>query len=96
MDNTKIKTFIKSVVSSFKKVTPDWSPPHKTIYNEARKLNMKAVIDGHDEKAFDKTWLKRFEDGALEDDVIKVKLVDGASNIIVRFRSNDLREIHTV
>lgn len=94
-----ISVFVNNVISNFKKVKPDWHPPHKIIYTQAKKLGLVAIVDGLDEKKFLSSWLKLFEGGTLESSIIKVKLkrsLAGPTLRVVKFESDDLREIHTI
>ncbi len=91
-----LSIFVDRVIKQFKAVKPLWMPPHKTIYNVARKLKFADVkIDGRGEKNFNKTWERLFELGELEGESVKVTFTDAnGKKQKLRFESDDLKEIH--
>lgn len=96
MNATKTKAFAAACVSAFARVRPDWSTPHKTIYKEAKRLGYTAIVDGMAEKTYDGTWQKRFEDGTLEGDKVRVVLSGAGSKTKLTFASPDLRKLRLV
>lgn len=104
MDNTitketRLKTFTTKSISKYKKVTPDWHPPHKTFFSTAKQMGMVAVVDEMDEPTFSKHWKKLMEEGHLEGNRIRVELFDRKTGVkvgLLRFESNDLRHLRVL
>ncbi len=93
----KLEAFSNECIEKFKKVKPDWSTPHKTIYATAKKHGFKATIDGMTEATYDKEWEEMFDDGTLEGDRLVVNLIGSGSNTTeVVFASDDLRHLRRV
>ena len=86
---------VKRAVSLYKKIKPDWMPPHKTIFSAAKHYGFTAIIDGLSEKEFDKKWEKLFEDGVLEGyEGISVVLKKDGEQTKLRFNSDNLRDLY--
>lgn len=87
-----IQKFVETTIARFSKVRPDYAPPHKTIFEVAKKCGFVAKINGELESAR-KDWVEEF----LEDDIpdrIKVELSAGGKNIgTVAFRWEDCQEL---
>lgn len=91
----RIHNFVSSVIERFKVTKPAWMPPHKTIYKTAKEHGFTDIkIDGRSEEKFNENWETLFENGELEDEVIKVTFKDNGKKQTVKLGSNDLKELH--
>lgn len=93
MLSEEVKKLVKVCVDTYKKVSPDWAPPHGIIFKTAKSFGFTATIDGYSEKEYNDSWEDMFDEGVLEDETIKVVLTKNKSKVKLTFESPDLRKL---
>lgn len=87
-----LDNFTKDVISAFAKVRPEYAPPHKTIFAQAKKHGLTVSIDGEKESAR-KDWCDDLMEEGVDDDIV-VEVFAGTKRAgTVTFRWEDEREV---